>query len=97
MIELLTEAFHAGNERSRQTHVGPSEFGSCRKRVWLRLNDAESCNQTLRLSAWIGTAVHDKLQRYINYIDPFHDRYEVECEVWSEDHQVLGHVDLYDK
>lgn len=51
--------------------------------------------QTLGLAAWMGTAIHERIQRRLQYQDPWGDRYQVEVEV--EYDGLMGHVDLYDK
>ncbi len=38
LIDVL-RAKDAGRARSKQTQVGPSELGGCRRKVWYRLND----------------------------------------------------------
>ena len=45
--ELLLHVLHAkdaGRDRSKQTQVGPSEIGGCRRKVWYRLNAQPETN-----------------------------------------------------
>ena len=46
--ELLLHVLHnkdASRDRSKQTQVGPSEIGSCRRKVWYRLNAQPETNE----------------------------------------------------
>ncbi len=45
--ELLLTVLHAkdaGRDRSKQTQVGPSEIGGCRRKVWYRLQGQPETN-----------------------------------------------------
>lgn len=93
----LLNTFLVGGEskRDRQVQVGPSEIGGCRRRVWMRLNNAAGTNDTLKLAARMGTAIHKQIEREIKSVDPFGDRFMVEVEASALG--LTGHVDLYDK
>ena len=81
--------------RSTQKAVGPSEIGGCRRRLWHRTRNTPATNHdTLGLAAWMGTAIHERIQRRITHEDPFGKRFLVEHEV--EYDGLMGHVDLYD-
>jgi hypothetical protein len=81
--------------RSTQKAVGPSEIGGCRRRLWHRIQQTPITNEdTLGLAAWMGTAIHERIQRRIKHEDPFGKRFLVEHEV--EYDGLMGHVDLYD-
>ena len=91
--ELLTGAQTA---RDRQTSVGPSEIGGCRRRTWHRMQGTEVTNpDTLRMAAWMGTAIHKQIEKEITVKDPFGERYLLELEV--EHNGLMGHVDCFDR
>jgi len=50
-------------ERSKQTAIGVSQLGGCRKQVWLKLQNTPETNKGLRLASWMGTAIHDSIER----------------------------------
>ena len=82
--------------RSTQKAIGPSEIGGCRRRLWHRIQGTPTTNNdTLTLAAWMGTAIHERIERRLRHEDPFGKRYMVETEV--EHDGLLGHVDVYDK
>ena len=97
LIKMVTSASKA-SARSQQKNLGPSEIGGCRHKAWRRLNGAEQTNpNTLRLSAIMGTAIHDYIEESFRRQDPFGERYLLEQEWKSEDGSIVGHVDLYDQ
>jgi Domain of unknown function DUF83 len=49
--------------RSQQTEIGVSQLGGCRRQVWLQLQGTPKTNTTLRLASWMGTAIHDSIER----------------------------------
>lgn len=97
-IDALLKSALVDTARSRQVAIGPSEVGDCRRRVALRLAGNERPNEssTLRLSSWMGTAIHTALEASIRFNDPFSERYLTEVEVRLDDPPLLGHVDVYD-
>lgn len=94
MLKFLT-AETKSSSRSKQTAIGPSEIGGCRRKVWLKLNGAKGTNETLKLAAIMGTAIHSKIEEAFKRQDPFGERFLLEIEVESDG--LMGHVDLYDK
>ena len=80
--------------RDSQVGVGPSEIGGCRRRVWHRVQRTPASNTTLRLAAWMGTAIHREIERAFDVSDPFSERYLREIEVSADG--LTGHADLYD-
>ena len=50
-------------DRSKQTEIGVSQLGGCKRQVWLQLQGTEATNETSRLAAWMGTAIHDAIER----------------------------------
>ena len=95
--ELLLQVLRdkdAGRARSKQTQVGPSELGGCRRKVWYRLNDQPETNDNeLKLSAIMGTAIHAEIEKAISIADPNGEKYWVETSV--EYNGMKAHIDLY--
>ena len=95
--ELLLTVLHekdANKSRSKQTQVGPSEIGGCRRKVWYRLNDQPETNfQLKKLAAIMGTAIHSEIEKSIKAIDPNGEKYWVETEV--EYDGIKAHIDLF--
>ena len=95
--ELLLQVLRykdAGRDRSKQTQVGPSELGGCRRKVWYRLNDQPETNDNeLKLSAIMGTAIHAEIEKAITIADPKGEKYWVETSV--EYNGMKAHIDLY--
>ena len=93
LIEVL-RAKDAGRARSKQTQVGPSELGGCRRKVWYRINGREATNNNeLKLAAIMGTAIHAEIEKSISVLDPKGEKYLVETEV--EYNGMKAHLDLY--
>jgi CRISPR/Cas system-associated exonuclease Cas4 (RecB family) len=95
--ELLLQVLRdndAGRARSKQTQVGPSELGGCRRKVWYRLNDQPETNDNeLKLSAIMGTAIHTEIEKAISIADPKGEKYWVETSV--EYNGMKAHIDLF--
>ena len=95
--ELLLHVLHnkdASRDRSKQTQVGPSEIGSCRRKVWYRLNAQPETNENQsKLAAIMGTAIHAAIEDAIGHIDPDGKEYLVETAVEYGD--MKAHVDLF--
>ena len=93
--EVLAIIGGSKTARDSQKEVGPSEIGGCRRKVWHRLQGTEPMNETSRLAAWMGTAIHKGIERAFDVADPFSERYLRETEVAHDG--LMGHVDCYDK
>ena len=95
--ELLLHVLHskdAGRDRSKQTQVGPSEIGGCRRKVWYRLNGQPETNDNQsKLAAIMGTAIHAAIEDAITTLDPEGKDYLVETAVEYGD--MKAHVDLF--
>jgi len=95
--ELLLHVLHskdAGRDRSKQTQVGPSEIGGCRRKVWYRLNaQPETNDNQSKLAAIMGTAIHAAIEDAITTLDPEGKDYLVETPV--EYDGMKAHVDLF--
>lgn len=95
LIKTITLAKNQ-SERSLQKEIGPSEFGGCKRKTWLRLNNQPITNpDTLMLASVMGTAIHSYIQDAYRRVDPWEERYLLEKE-WKHEN-LMGHVDLYDK
>ena len=91
--DLLSKIFDTStSERSMQREVGPSEIGGCRRKVWHRLQGTKPINNTLGAAAFMGTAIHEKIERRCSELGD--NSYLIETEV--EYRGLKGHVDLYD-
>ena len=102
-MEIINELVKAvsitsrSDSRSKQTAIGPSQVGGCRKQLWLNLHNAERTNpNTLRFPAMYGTAIHNYILEAFKKLDPFGERYMLEQEFADEDTGLIGHVDCYD-
>lgn len=96
--DFLIEVLHAQDSsraRSNQTEIGPSQVGDCRPRVWLQIKGFEGTNETLKLPAIMGTAIHKEIESAFNRYDPFGETFDLEGEV--EYNGLKGHIDLYFK
>jgi len=95
--ELLLTVLHAQDatrDRSTQTQVGPSEIGSCRRKVWYRLNGQPHTNENQsKLAAIMGTAIHSAIEEAIGRLDPEGKDYLVETAVAYGD--LKAHIDLF--
>jgi hypothetical protein len=93
LIDVL-RAKDASRSRSKQTQVGPSELGGCRRKVWYRLNDQPETNENeLKLAAIMGTAIHASIEEAIRTVDPKGEKYLVETAV--EYSGMKAHIDLF--
>lgn len=96
IAEKLIEALHAkdaNRSRSKQTQIGPSELGGCKRRVWYRLHDQEVVNPNQsKLAAIMGTAIHKEIEHAMEALgEP--TKFLIETEV--EFDGMKAHVDLY--
>jgi CRISPR/Cas system-associated exonuclease Cas4 (RecB family) len=89
---LLKVLYGTETKRDKQQHIGPSEIGGCRRRLWYRLNQQPKMNDTYSQPSAMGTAWHTFVESKFKAFDPF--RFELEVEVESDG--LMGHVDCYD-
>jgi len=93
LVKALT-SYDKSRERSKQKEIGVSQIGGCRRAVWLQLQGTPKENQTLKLPALMGTAIHKMIEEALiaenqnNWTD-----YWLEQEF--EYDGIKGHVDLY--
>lgn len=93
LIAALREK-DAGRSRSLQPEIGPSELGSCARKVWYRLNSQPVTNtDDLKLSAIMGTAIHTAIEEALRLRDPEGTKFELETEVAYNG--MKAHVDCY--
>lgn len=63
--EILIQALRKSDDqrdRSKQTAIGVSQLGGCRRQVWHKLQGAAETNPTLRLASIMGTAIHATIE-----------------------------------
>lgn len=89
LMKALTQ-YDNNRARSQQVEIGVSQIGGCRKQVWLQMQDAERTNDTLKLPALMGTAIHKMIEEAL--AADWND-YQMEREV--EYDGLKGHIDLY--
>lgn len=91
LMKALTQ-YDNNRARSQQKELGVSSIGGCRRKVWFNLNDYPKTNETLRLPAMMGTAIHKLIEDAITAED-WDNNYQLEREVVYNG--LMGHVDLY--
>jgi hypothetical protein len=89
LMKALT-SYDNNRARSQQVEIGVSQIGGCRTQVWLQLQDAERTNDTLKLPALMGTAIHKMIEEALSA-----DWNEFEMEREVEYDGLKGHIDLY--
>ena len=94
LIKALT-SYDKSRARSQQTEIGVSQIGGCRRQVWLQLQDTPKENETLKLPALMGTAIHTMIEEALtqNMEEDWGVEYWLEKEVEFEG--IKGHIDLY--
>ena len=81
------------NERSRskQTAIGVSQLGGCRRKVWHQIQGHEGKNPTLRLASIMGTAIHEAIENSLsNHVTALYE-HRVEIEGYPP-----ATIDFYD-
>jgi hypothetical protein len=68
MLVKALVAYDATRERSLQKEIGVSQIGGCRRSVYFHLNGEPKVNNTLRLPALMGTAIHKMIEEAIKDI-----------------------------
>jgi len=90
-LEVRELLFRDRTERDKQTQVGPSEIGGCRRAVWHRLAGTQTTNPgTLRMASSLGTAFHNWIESRL----AGNDRFLLETRVEREG--IRGHIDCFD-
>lgn len=94
MLVKALVAYDATRERSLQKEIGVSQIGGCRRSVYFHLNGEPKVNNTLRLPALMGTAIHKMIEEaIINEAKETWADYETEKEVTYDG--LKGHIDLF--
>jgi hypothetical protein len=65
LVDALVKADSA-RPRSLQTAIGVSQLGGCRRQVWHKSRGDAETNETLRLPAIMGTAIHTAIEAALN-------------------------------
>lgn len=101
VAELVSQAFlraEATHDRSQQRLPGPSDVGSCPRRVALMVADAPTTDPedlTEKRAAFVGTWVHAGLLPQMRRVVGGRARYEVPVTVTDTDPPLRGSVDLW--
>jgi len=90
LMKALT-SYDNNRARSMQKELGVSSIGGCRRSVYFTLNGEQKTNETLKLPALMGTAIHKMIEEAIT--ETTWGEYQLELEV--EFDGLKGHVDLY--
>lgn len=86
----------AERDRSKQTALGASSVGGCRRQAWNILNGVPKTNaNTEHLAAIIGTSLHSTIAGAMEAADPFGDDFLIE-QAFETEH-LKGHCDLFIK
>jgi hypothetical protein len=93
LVKTLT-TYDADRKRSQQKEVGVSQIGGCRRQVWHQLQGTPKENETLKLPALMGTAIHKMIESaFTQTIEEEWADYWLEQEF--ERDGIKGHVDMY--
>jgi hypothetical protein len=65
---FVTALIKTDDERSRskQTAIGVSQLGGCRRKVWHQIQGHAGTNPTLRLASIMGTAIHEAIENSLS-------------------------------
>lgn len=93
LVKALT-SYDKSRERSKQKEIGVSQIGGCRRAVWLQIQGTPKENQTLKLPALMGTAIHKLIEEAL-----IAENQNNWTNYWLEEELeydgIKGHVDLY--
>lgn len=64
LVKALVD-YDNNRARSKQTAIGVSQLGGCRRQVWHKLQGDPETNTTLRLPAIMGTAIHAAIEKVV--------------------------------
>ena len=98
LYKLLSGALLAQDgqrDRSKQVEIGPSQLGSCKRKVYYQLVSKPELNKTEKLPAILGTFIHAGIAEAIKRDDPFGDNFLIEQEMNA--FGIPAHTDLYIK
>ena len=100
--ETLINALINGDNarpRSKQTAIGVSQLGGCRRSVWHKLKGDVGTNNTYRLPAILGTAIHAQIESVIlnEYADRADDQKPlIEYRIEANDGLPPATIDFFD-
>lgn len=101
MLVKSLYGYDAARERSKQTTIGPSSLGDCRRKVWYHINQQPITNEhTESYAAILGTFIHAGIAEAMKREDPFGDNFLIEQKVFAKDPECgipSGNVDLFIK
>jgi CRISPR/Cas system-associated exonuclease Cas4 (RecB family) len=96
LLSKSLNAYDKNRDRSKQTAIGPSSIGGCRRKVYYQLQDAPKTNpDTEALASILGTFIHSGIAEAIKREDPFGDNFLIEQAYEYEG--LKGHCDLFIK
>lgn len=93
--ELLMKAltsYDKSRPRSQQKELGVSSIGGCARAAYFVLNSWDKENETIKLPALMGTAIHTMIEQAVTNMD-WDNQYETELEVKHDG--LMGHIDLW--
>ena len=93
MLKRALEDQDSKRSRSKQTEIGPSQIGGCRRQVYYQLIDAPKVHKPDKLASIMGTAIHAMIADAIKSEDPFGDNFLIEQEMDADG--LPAHTDLY--
>jgi len=94
MLLKALSTYDKSRERSQQKEIGVSQLGACRRQVWFQLNDYKKTNETIKLPALMGTAIHKMIEEALTLEAKANwEEYLIEVEVQFG--HLKGHIDLY--
>lgn len=92
---LLIHALHAQDAdrpRSQQVMIGPSGLGSCKRQTVYKIMQKPPINETSKIAAVMGTAIHDAIEKALRRLG--HEHVELTVEGIA-DLIASAHIDFY--
>jgi hypothetical protein len=90
LIDALIKADN-GRDRSKQTAIGVSQLGGCRRQVWHKLKGDPETNPTSRLASIMGTAIHAHIEKALVF-----QGYLLEHRIEAKDGLPPATIDCFD-
>lgn len=95
LLETAISNVEDSRPRNLQKSIGPSSLGGCSRKVWLQLQGQKPVNETERMAAWMGTAIHAAIAEGLKMDNLFDEPFLIEHPV--ERDGIIGNVDLFVK
>lgn len=93
LLKSALVAYDSARDRSQQTEIGPSSVGGCKAQAWHIIHNSPKSNfETEKMSATMGSAIHEVIASGLQKINHFDD-YMIEFELATPD--IKGHIDFY--